>query len=251
MVKFNTFPNQYASPTLIHFPQWLCVLWIYWKDFESRQCCGHFSFESRVECIWAFLSTWTWHWNHTKVSLSPTLLLVMTSADLQKSFEIAPTLMTSVDLQKSFEITPTLLAWQLIQWPNCLCCLPTSEKLVHSMSCRSVALHTFCRTNHEFHACLCIKKKLSANRSELRSCVKEEVNVLGSPSLIVRTVSAWGHKATLSELHLSELRRCVKEEVDIMGSLSVTVCKFSVDLKQHWTMNTSRCSLYAWKLTEL
>ena len=101
------------------------------------------------------------------------------------------------------------------------------------MSCRSVALHTFCRTNHEFHACLCIKKKLSANRSELRSCVKEEVNVLGSPSLIVHTVSAWGHKATLSELRLSELRRCVKEEVDIMGSLSVTVCKFSVDLKQH------------------
>ena len=62
--------------------------------------------------------------------------------------------------------------------------------------------------------------------------MKEEVNVLGSPSQIARTVSAWGRKATLSELQLSELRRCVKEEVAVLGSPSLTVCTVSVNVKQ-------------------
>ena len=34
-----------------------------------------------------------------------------------------------------------------------------------------------------------VKQHLSCSISELRSCVKVEVDVLGSPSLIVRTVS--------------------------------------------------------------
>ena len=33
----------------------------------------------------------------------------------------------------------------------------------------------------------------------------------------------------------SELRCCVKAEVDVLGSLSLTVCMVSVDVKQHWT----------------
>ena len=53
--------------------------------------------------------------------------------------------------------------------------------------------------------------------SELRSCVKVEVDVLGSPSLIVLMVSACGRKATLN-CSLSELRSCVKVEVDVPNS---------------------------------
>ena len=35
--------------------------------------------------------------------------------------------------------------------------------------------------------------------------------------------------------HLDKLRSCVKEEVDILDSLSLIVCAVSVDVKQHWT----------------
>ena len=50
--------------------------------------------------------------------------------------------------------------------------------------------------------------------------MKVKVAVLGSPSLILRTVSV-DAKATLDE------------EVDVLGSPSLTVRKVSVDVKQH------------------
>ena len=64
-----------------------------------------------------------------------------------------------------------------------------------------------------------------------RSCVKVEVDVLGSQSLIARTVS--GRKATLNLKPSSELRSCVKVEVAVLGSpsLTLTVLMVCVDVK--------------------
>ena len=53
--------------------------------------------------------------------------------------------------------------------------------------------------------------------------MKVEVDVLGSPSLIVRVVS----------VNVSELRSCMKFEVDVLGSPSLLVLMVSVDVKQH------------------
>ena len=51
-----------------------------------------------------------------------------------------------------------------------------------------------------------------------RSCVKIEVDVLGSPSLLVRTNS--GRKATSNEYRITtELVSGVKVEVDVLGLL--------------------------------
>ena len=54
--------------------------------------------------------------------------------------------------------------------------------------------------SHEshFHVSFIVRSKVTG-QSELRSCVKEEVDVLGSPSLTVRAVSACGRKASLNE----------------------------------------------------
>ena len=57
--------------------------------------------------------------------------------------------------------------------------------------------------------------------SEFRSCVKVEVAVLGSPSLIVRTVSV-----DVKQHWRTELKSCVKVEVAVLGS------PVSVDVKQ-------------------
>ena len=61
--------------------------------------------------------------------------------------------------------------------------------------------------------------------------MKLEVAVLGSPSLIVRTLC--GCKATLNlrDDRLSELRSCVKLEVAVLGSPSLIVHLVSVDVK--------------------
>ena len=57
--------------------------------------------------------------------------------------------------------------------------------------------------------------------AELRVCVKVEVAVLCSPSLIVHNLkSLW-------------FRSCVKVEVDVLGSPSLIVLMGSVDVKQH------------------
>ena len=74
--------------------------------------------------------------------------------------------------------------------------------------------------------------------SELRSCVKVEVAVLGSPSVIVLMVSVdvkqyWNIG--------SELRSCVKIEVAVLGSPSVIVLMVSVDVKQHWNIASEQC----------
>ena len=61
--------------------------------------------------------------------------------------------------------------------------------------------------------------------------MKAEVNVLGSPSLIVFMVSV-DVKQTLNEGE-SELRSCVKEEVDVLVFQSLIVLMVSVDVKRH------------------
>ena len=66
--------------------------------------------------------------------------------------------------------------------------------------------------------------------SALRRCVKVEVAVLGSSSLTVLMVS--GCKATLEEVVCSELRGCVKV-VAVLGSPSLIVRTVTVDVKQH------------------
>ena len=110
---------------------------------------------------------------------------------------------------------------------------------------------------------------LTSLSAELRSCVKVEVAVLGSQSL-VRTVSVdvkqhylkkprfrgqelcesrggrpglpvpnglyglCGRKATLSEEDLGlELRSCMKVEVAVLGSTSLIVLTISVAVKKH------------------
>ena len=70
--------------------------------------------------------------------------------------------------------------------------------------------------------------KYSAFVSELRSCVKIETAVLGSPSLTVRNYGLCGRKATLTKL-----RSCVKFEVAVLGYSSLIILMVSVDEKQH------------------
>ena len=68
-------------------------------------------------------------------------------------------------------------------------------------------------------------------RAQERDCLKVEVDVLGSPSLIVLMVSV-DIKQYLKK-QSSELRSCVKVEVAVLGSLSLIVLMVSVDVKQH------------------
>ena len=74
--------------------------------------------------------------------------------------------------------------------------------------------------------------------SELRSCVKVEMAVLGSPSLTVLMVSV-DVKLDWNMVTESELRSCVKVEVDVLGSTSLTVLMDRVDVKQYWTWGTT------------
>ena len=70
---------------------------------------------------------------------------------------------------------------------------------------------------------------------ELRSCVKEEMGTLTSPSLIVRTISldVKQHQKKKKKTSVSEFRSCVKVDVAVLGSLSLIVLMVSVDVKQH------------------
>ena len=70
---------------------------------------------------------------------------------------------------------------------------------------------------------------------ELRNCVNVEVDVLGSPSLIVRTVSVdlEQHSTKLS----TELRSCVNVEVAFLGSPSLISLMVSVDVE----LRSCRC----------
>ena len=45
-----------------------------------------------------------------------------------------------------------------------------------------------------------------------------------------------GRKATSKKVNRTELRRCVKVEVDVLGSPSLMVRTVSVDVKQHNTL---------------
>ena len=69
--------------------------------------------------------------------------------------------------------------------------------------------------------------------SELRSCVKVEVDVLGSP-VPDSPYGLCGRNSNIElELRHSEIRSCVEVEVDVLGSPSLTVLMISVDVKQH------------------
>ena len=65
--------------------------------------------------------------------------------------------------------------------------------------------------------------------------MKVEVDVLGSPSLIVLMVSVDVPNSSYGlcepELRHSELRSCVKVEVDVLGSPSLPVLTVSEDVK--------------------
>ena len=71
---------------------------------------------------------------------------------------------------------------------------------------------------------------MHAAQAELRSCVKVEVDVLGSPYLTVLVVSV---DVMLRWTTASELRSCVKVEVAILGYPFLIVLMISVDVKQH------------------
>ena len=72
-------------------------------------------------------------------------------------------------------------------------------------------------------------RQTERSETELRSCVKDEVAVLGSPSLMVLMVSVDVKQHELAEY----LRNCVKVEEGVLGSPSQTVLMVSVDVKQH------------------
>ena len=72
--------------------------------------------------------------------------------------------------------------------------------------------------------------------SELLSCVKVHMDVLGSPSLIVSTISVAVKqhlKKTKKTLQRSGSRGCLKQEVDVLGSPSLIVRTVSVNVRQH------------------
>ena len=68
---------------------------------------------------------------------------------------------------------------------------------------------------------------------ELRRCVKVEVDVLGSPSIIVRTVSVDVEVDVLDSSSLIVRTVSVDVEVDVLDSPSLIVRPVSVDVKQH------------------
>ena len=68
--------------------------------------------------------------------------------------------------------------------------------------------------------------------AELRSCVKVEVDVLGSQSLIVRTISVDVKQQWTWTFRAEEL---CERRVAVLGSPSLIVRTVSVDVKQHWT----------------
>ena len=75
----------------------------------------------------------------------------------------------------------------------------------------------------------------SSGIGELRSCVKVEVAVLGSTSLISVTISVdvkQHLKKKKKHIH-SEPRSCVKVERAVLGSTSLISLMVSVDVKQH------------------
>ena len=78
---------------------------------------------------------------------------------------------------------------------------------------------------------------MAVRPSELRNCVKVEVDVLGSHTHD-STYSLCGRKATSEKEEggggkVSELRSCVKVEVDVLSSLYLIVPIVSVEVKQH------------------
>ena len=78
---------------------------------------------------------------------------------------------------------------------------------------------------------LCLHDVMPTVSSELRSCVKSRG---GRPGLPVPNspYGLCGQKATLN-LFATELRSCLKVEVAVLGAPSLIVRTVSVDVKQH------------------
>ena len=84
--------------------------------------------------------------------------------------------------------------------------------------CDSWFCHVF---NSDVRSCVCMKVNVCGSwfchvfNSDVRSCVcmKVNVNVLRSPSVIVRTVSV-----DVKQHSKTELRSCVIVDVDVLGS---------------------------------
>ena len=66
-------------------------------------------------------------------------------------------------------------------------------------------------------------------------CVKVQMAVLGSPSLISLMVSVDVKQHSTNNFQASEVRSCVKVEVAVLGSPSLTVRRVSVKVRQHST----------------
>ena len=107
----------------------------------------------------------------------------------------------------------------------------------------------------KFHTMLCLRPEKHRHSScnplpsEIRRCVKAEVDVL---SLIVCMVSVDVKQHRMInkfKCRHSELRSCVKVEEVVLGSPSLQVCMVYVGVKQHWMMKVDTQSSWAvWKL---
>ena len=72
------------------------------------------------------------------------------------------------------------------------------------------------------------QKKKNKTSSELWNCVKVEMDVWA-----LRPYSICGRKATLNLGRAAEFRSCVKVEVDVLGSPTPIIRMVSVDVKHH------------------
>ena len=68
---------------------------------------------------------------------------------------------------------------------------------------------------------------------ELRTCVKVQMAVLGSTSLISLMVSVDVKQHSTNNFQASEFRSCVKVEEAVLGSPSLRVRRVSVEVRQH------------------
>ena len=112
--------------------------------------------------------------------------------------------------------------------------LKNKKKLLSKWSCElKTVMYAVCLLVN-WSATSIRRERLKKTLKELRSCVKVEVDVLGSPSLTVLMVSV-----DVKQHRRAELRSCVKVEVVILSSPSLTVLMVSVDVRQHWNMVTA------------
>ena len=72
--------------------------------------------------------------------------------------------------------------------------------------------------------------------------MKVKVDVLGSPSLIILTVSMLVKRHFKKNEQASQLWSCVKLQVDVLGSPSLVVLTVSMPVKQHFKKKNEQAS---------